>query len=134
MSKGRKAERPELSALELELMREIWALETATATEVRARLSRPLADTTIHTVLGNLQKKGYVKLVATTDRAKRYKPLVDQDAVARRSLRKLVKSLFHGSPAQAMMHLMKSEHIDEKELREIRRLLEEKSKEGGDPS
>ena len=134
MAKGKERQEPDLSGLELELMREIWSLGTATATEVKARLSRPLADTTIHTVLGNLQKKGYVGLVPTTERAKRYKPLVEREAVAGRSLGKLVKNLFHGSPAEAMMHLMKSELIDEKELKEIRSLLEEKISEGGKQS
>lgn len=127
----KQKQKPDLSGLELELMREIWSLETATAAEVKARLSRPLADTTIHTVLGNLQKKGYVGLVPTTERAKRYRPLVEREVVAGRSLGKLIQNLFHGSPAEAMMHLVKSEAVDEEELAEIRKLLDERTTKGG---
>lgn len=134
MAKGKPSQKPELSALELELMREIWSLGTATATEVKARLRRSLADTTIHTVLGNLQKKGYVALVPTTERAKRYKPLEEREVVAGRSLRKLIQNLFHGSPAEAMMHLVKSDAVDEKDLAEIRKLLDEKAAKGGGKS
>jgi hypothetical protein len=37
-----------------------------------------------------------------------------------------VGSLFGGSPRQAIAYLLKNEHLDEAELKEIRRLLDQK--------
>ncbi len=123
MKHAKSQDRPELSGLELEVMRRVWALGTATAAEVRAGLSRPLADTTVLTVLSRLEKKGYVEPVPTVERARRWRPTVARSAVARRWTRRLVDSLFDGSAGEAMLHLLKYEKLEQAELDEIRRML-----------
>ena len=115
----------EPTPLELELMQIIWERGNATAAEVGEALGprRPLAGTTIHTVLANLRKKGYLEPIPTVERALRFAPSVRREAVASRSLRRLIGNFFGGSPQRLMAHLIRGEAVDERELNEIRKLL-----------
>jgi BlaI family transcriptional regulator, penicillinase repressor len=123
-----KADLPELSRLELAIMDVVWELGDCSSAEVIAEFSkrRRLAETTIRTVLANLRKKGYLEPIPTIERGFRLRACVSRDAVAGRTLRGLVANLFGGSPRQAIAHLLKDERLDEAELKEIRRLLDEK--------
>jgi predicted transcriptional regulator len=123
-----KEERPELSRLETEIMDVIWGLGECSSAQVIAAYSRrrKLAPTTIRTVLSNLRKKQYLEPVPTIERGFRLRATVNRDAVARKSLKSLVTRLFGGSPRQAIAYLLKAEEIDESDLDDIRRLLDEK--------
>ena len=125
-----KAELPELSRLELAVMGVVWELGDCSSAEVIAAFTkrRRLAVTTIRTVLANLRKKGYLEPIPTIERGFRLRARVTRDAVAGRTLRGLVGSLFGGSPRQAIAHLLKDERLNETELKEIRRLLDEHRK------
>src|SRR5260221_7735956 len=50
---------PELGDLEREVMQLVWAGGPVTAEAVRERLSRPLKESTVRTVLRRLEDKGY---------------------------------------------------------------------------
>src|ERR1700709_1848671 len=50
---------PELGDLEREVMQLVWRNGTVTAEVVRERLSRPLKESTVRTVLRRLEDKGY---------------------------------------------------------------------------
>ena len=50
---------PELGDLEREVMQLVWANGPVTAEAVRERLSRPLKESTVRTVLRRLEDKGY---------------------------------------------------------------------------
>jgi BlaI family transcriptional regulator, penicillinase repressor len=125
---GEKAELPELSRLELAIMDVVWKLGDCSSAEVIAEFTkrRRLAETTIRTVLANLRKKGYLEPIPTIERGFRLRARVTRDAVAGRTLRGLVANLFGGSPRQAIAHLLQDERLDDAELKEIRRLLDEK--------
>jgi BlaI family transcriptional regulator, penicillinase repressor len=125
---SRKSDLPELSRLELAIMDVVWELGDCSSAEVIAEFTkrRRLAETTIRTVLANVRKKGYVEPVPTIERGFRLRARVSRDAVAGRTLRGLVSSLFGGSPRQAIAFLLKDERFDEAELKEIRRLLDAK--------
>lgn len=115
----------ELSRLEQEIMRVVWELGECSSAEVIDAYAqeRPLAKTTIRTVLTNLRKKGYVELVPTIERGYRLRAAVAQEQVARRSLRTLVTNLFNGSPRHAIAYLLRESDMDEQELDEIRRMI-----------
>ncbi len=123
-----KTDLPELSRLELAVMGVVWELGDCSSAEVIAAFTkrRRLAVTTIRTVLANLRKKGYLEPIPTIERGFRLRARVTRDAVAGRTLRGLVGSLFGGSPRQAIAYLLKNENLDETELKEIRRLLDQK--------
>jgi BlaI family transcriptional regulator, penicillinase repressor len=126
-----KRDLPELSRLEMAVMTVVWKLGDCSSAEVIAEFSkqRPLAETTIRTVLANLRKKGYLEPIPTIERGFRLRATVSRDAVAGRTLGGLVASLFGGSPREAIAHLLNDERLDEAELAEIRRLLDEKREE-----
>ena len=123
-----KVELPELSRLELAIMDVVWRLGDCSSAEVIAEFTkrRRLAETTIRTVLANLRKKGYLEPIPTIERGFRLRARVTRDAVAGRTLRGLVANLFGGSPREAIAHLLQDERLDVAELKEIRRLLDEK--------
>ena len=50
---------PELGDLERDVMQLVWAHAPVTAEAVRERLSRPLKESTVRTVLRRLEDKGY---------------------------------------------------------------------------
>lgn len=117
--------------MELEIMDVVWNLGDCSSAEVIAAHTkqRPLAATTIRTVLANLRKKGYLEPIPTIERGFRLRALVNRDSVARRTLKGLVGTLCGGSPRQAIAYLLKDEDIDEADLAEIRRMID--SKRGG---
>ncbi len=125
-NKGDEPAHSPLSRLELALMDVVWELEECSSAEMITAFQkrRPLAPTTIRTVLANLRKKGYLQQVPTLERGFRWKPAVSRSTVAKRSLRDLLKNLFQGSPQQAIVCLLKEEKLSEQEMKEIRQILE----------
>ena len=72
---------PALGDLEVQVMRRIWARgEPVTVRDVLGDLEteRPIAYTTVMTVMGNLRKKGWLRRHAE-GRAYRYEPLVSAE-------------------------------------------------------
>jgi predicted transcriptional regulator len=125
---------PQLTPLELTVMQVVWERGNATAAEVGRALhkARPLADTTIHTVLAKLREKGYIEPIPTVERAFRFAPCIRRDQVARRSLRQLLDEFFGGSPQRLMAHLVQKEKVDETEMAEIQKLFRAVKRRGGE--
>jgi BlaI family penicillinase repressor len=130
--KKRVRDLAELSRLEQEIMNVVWNLGECSSSEVIEAYTkrRELAKTTIRTVMANLLKKGYIEQVPSMERGYRYRACVSRDAVAKRSLKQLVSGLFSGSPRQAIAHLLKDEGIDDGDLDEIRKMLDERKRGG----
>lgn len=129
---GRRPKRGNgLSDMELEIMNIVWRIEHCTSAEIIKEYcrKRPLAETTIRTVLSTLRKKGYLDLVPTKERTYIYRSAVSRESVARRSLRTLIKRLFRGSPHEAIAYLIEDEDLDDAEFDAIRQMVE--SKRGG---
>ena len=127
-SKPRKTprERPALSPLELQVMDVVWGLGDCTSAQVIEAFAerRRLAPTTIRTVLTNLRRKGYVKPIPTIERGFKLRPVVPREAVARRSVRDLLQSLFADSPQRAVAYLIEDADISDAELDELSRLID----------
>lgn len=87
-------------------MAALWAAGKATVHEIRAHLlpQRPLAYTTVMTVMDRLARKGVVER-EKRGRAHLYRPAVTQEVVSERALRQLVENFFHGSYAALLRHL-----------------------------
>jgi predicted transcriptional regulator len=131
-SEKRKETRPSLSDLELEVMDVVWELGECTSAQVIEAFARkrPLAPTTIRTVLANLRRKGYLKPVPTVERGFRLRALVSRDSVARWTLRQLLSPLFQGSPRQAIACLLEDSEVTDQEIREIQQMLRKRKREG----
>lgn len=124
----------DLTPLELAVMHTIWALGECGSREVidayNGAADRPLAVTTIRTVIANLRRKGYVAPVPTIERGMRFRPVVEREPVARRSFRQLIARFFGGSPSQAVAYLIQHENLDEAEIEQIQRMIQNVKKGG----
>ncbi len=116
---------------ELDVMSILWDLGSATVAEVQERISDPLAYTTVLSVLRTLKEKGFVRHEAE-GRAHRYYALVDWTAAGRQELRRLVKKVFKGSPELLLVQLVSDRGIDDRELRRLRQLVDERLGEGSE--
>jgi BlaI family penicillinase repressor len=118
-----------LSDLQLALMRVFWSRPSASAAEVVAELRarRPMAHTTVATLLSRLEKRGL--LVATRDgRQVTYRAAVSQRDVRRSMVSALLSGLFDGEARGLVSHLVDQRHMRAEELAEIRAALARKGK------
>lgn len=114
-----------LTELETDIMQVLWERRSASAAEVRSRLQkvRPMAPTTVITLLDRMCEKGVVARVKDSTRPKRYRPVLESSTVANRLLSTLQNRFFGGSTASLFAHLLASGDVDERELNEMRRML-----------
>lgn len=131
-SKSNPEQLPALSRLEQDIMRTVWNLGECSSAEVIKAYSlvRPLAATTIRTVLTNLRKKGYLEQVPSMEPGYRFRPVVARQQIARRSLRGLLSHFFDDSPHLAISFLLKNEKMSDEELEELKKMIEERQKKG----
>jgi len=118
-----------LGERELDVMTALWTAGSGTVTEVRDALDAPLAYTTVLTILRNLEAKGYVRH-EEEGRAHRYFPKVRQQVAQRNALRRLVDTLFTGSPEALLAHLVDEHDLTAEDLRRIARRIGKPEKEG----
>ncbi|HEY0779560.1 MAG TPA: BlaI/MecI/CopY family transcriptional regulator [Gemmatirosa sp.] len=119
---------------ELDVMTVLWAAGPSTVADVRESLAaagHDLAYTTVLTVLRTLEAKGHVAH-EEEGRAHRYRPLVEREAAGRSALRRLLGTVFGGSPELLLTHLVGERGVSEDELRRMRALLDERL--GGAPA
>ena len=119
-----KGKNPVLTGQELEIMKIVWQLGTATVREVYEELlkSRKIAYTTVMTMMGILEQKG--RLTKTPrDRAYVYSPTQSQVQVVGSMVHEFVKRVFDGSAKPLLVHLAQNKKISQKELDEISELL-----------
>ena len=122
----------QLGDRELEVMTWLWANGSGTVGEVKEGLGDPLAYTTVLTILRNLEAKGVLRR-QDEGRAHRYFPRVQQKAARRRALRRMIDTLFLGSPEALLSHLVDEHDLSPADLRRIaKRLADQSKKSGGD--
>ncbi len=119
-----------LTELELELMNVVWRKGRANVQEIRDALAdeRPLAYTSIATMMGILEKKGYVTH-ETEGRTYVYSPLVERTRAQRSLVNNLLQRVFHGSPALLMLNIIATEDITPSELDHVRRAIDRRKRE-----
>ena len=111
-----------LGERELDVMTVLWQRSSGTVAEVQEALSATLAYTTVLTMLRNLEAKGFVRR-EEEGRAHRYFPKVKQRAEQRRALRRLIDTLFLGSPEALLSQLVDDHALSPAELRRIAKRL-----------
>jgi BlaI family transcriptional regulator, penicillinase repressor len=96
----------DLPPLELECMKALWALGKATVEDIRARLmpTRPLAYTTVMTVMDRLARKGIAQR-RKQGRAHLYSSAVAEESVREHAVNRLVENFFAGSREHLRTHL-----------------------------
>jgi predicted transcriptional regulator len=115
-----------LTGQELEIMKVIWPRGQATIREVydELRERRPIAYTTVQTMMNILEAKGHLKK-QPGDRANVYAPVRAQQTVVRSMVREFVNRVFDGSARPLLVHLLKEKGLTDRERRELQKLLDE---------
>src|ERR1700727_2256573 len=124
-----RSPKPTLTQQELEIMKVIWKLETATVRQVYEALleKRKIAYTTVMTMMNILEQKGYLKK-RQDDRAYVYRPSQPQKQVIRSMVREFVNRVFNASAEPLLVRLVEDQHLDAKDLEEIRKTIRKDSK------
>jgi BlaI family transcriptional regulator, penicillinase repressor len=117
---------PNLTDAELRLMEVVWEKGAATVSDVVEGLPQdvPLAYSTVLTTLRILENKGYLRH-SKDGRAFVYKPILGRDQARQSAVTHLLRRFFEGSPELLMLNLIEGKKIDAKELRRLRKRIEE---------
>jgi BlaI family transcriptional regulator, penicillinase repressor len=113
-----------LTEAELRVMRVLWSRKQATVGEVLEHLEgdRMPAYNTILTILGILERKGYVTHTRE-GRAFTYLPLVEQREARQSALSQILHRFFDDSRELLVLDLLGHEQTNSEELRRVRELL-----------
>jgi BlaI family transcriptional regulator, penicillinase repressor len=117
---------PTLTPQELAIMKVVWRLDKATVRDVYEALrdTRPVAYTTVMTMMKILEDKGYLKKTLV-DRAHVYRPAQRRQQVVGAMLRDFLDRVFDGAPDALLLHLAKDSKLTDKQRRIVKRLIEE---------
>lgn len=114
-----------LGETEMEVLHHVWDLGEATVADVRERIleERDVAYTTIMTVMKKLADKGYLQY-HKDGRTYVYAPAQEPDKVQHSLLRRLMESVFEGSPMALVQTLVRHEDLSDEERDEIRKMID----------
>jgi len=117
---------PALTDAEARVMSVLWRKESATVADVVAALKkkRPVAYTTVQTILRILEDKGYVSHEKVA-RAFIFRPRIDERQARRRALKHVASRLFNDSLGQLVLNVLEDGQIDAEELSRLKKLIEE---------
>jgi predicted transcriptional regulator len=115
-----------LTGQELEIMKIVWRLQSATVRDVYEALreQRKIAYTTVMTMMNILEEKKYLKKQAK-ERAYVYQATRPRSDVIKAMVREFVDRVFNGSAEPLLVHLIKERRLSKKELEKIARTIEE---------
>ena len=117
----------ELTERELELMHVFWDRGESTIAEIREQLEelgRPLAYTTVATLVRILHEKGLLEQT-NNERPFRFLPQRTFEEVSGNLLGDLVQRVFGGSRGQLLLRLMDQEKLTAKERAVLQAILKE---------
>lgn len=117
--------RPSLARSELEVIRIVWRLKSATVRAVLDELpaDRELDFKTVQTYLRRLEQKGYLSSVKD-GRSRVYRQRAQPRVVVRELVRDFVERLFDGDPLPLLQNLVEEHGVTEDDLLELRELTE----------
>jgi predicted transcriptional regulator len=119
-----------LSGLQLAIMQVLWKAGEATVGDVQEALasSRPLAQSTIATVLSRLARRGDVAF-RTEGRQYVYRPLLTAERARGSALAQVADGVFAGDLPGLVSALLSSRDVDAGDLDRVRALIEAKERE-----
>ena len=117
----------DLGRAELEVLRALWVEGPTTVRDVMEHLhqrGRKVAYTTVQTMLGRLEQKGFARSdksgVAYVYRAK-----VSRERFSQSRLKTLLDQLYDGAAGPLALQLLRNERLTPKEIDELRKLIDE---------
>ena len=120
----------QLAELQLAIMQVLWDRGEATMGEVREDLlsTRPLAYTTVGTMLAKMEANGQV-VHRSDGRINIYRPLFSRDEVSRSMLTDLTERLFQGDVTHLLCTLLDGCDVSSEELQRLKKLITAKQRE-----
>ncbi len=109
-------------------MKIVWERKIATVRDVyeTLRQRRPLAYTTVMTIMKILERKQFLRKWQE-DRAYVYEAIRPKEQIIKGMVRDFVDRVFDGAAQPLLMQLARDRHISAKDLDAIARMLREKS-------
>ena len=128
---GRAGQSPRLTAPQLAVLRVLWERSEATVTDVHQALhaDRPLAATTIATLLSRLERRGIVAY-RTDGRQYVYRAILSERDARQHALVEVTEGLFDGDVATLVSQLLSSHELRSGDLAKVKALIEAKEQEG----
>ena len=115
-----------LTKAEEQVMQLLWQRGPSFVKELVAIMPKPKpAITTVSTLVRILEEKGFVRHEAF-GRSHRYHAVVSKEAYSARSLKRMMRDYFAGSPKQLPSFFLEREKLDAKELDDILQLINAK--------
>ena len=128
------AEKPKggLTGSQLEIMEVLWSRSPAEATAAEMwqalQASRPVARTTVLTLLQRLEKRGWLKREGE-GRGAIYRPAARPEETSTRLATDFLDAYFGGSASRLVMSLLGGRQVSTDEVRQMREMLETYEKE-----
>ena len=121
---------PRLTPPQLEILKVLWERSEATVVEIHRALNaeRPLAATTIATLLSRLEKRGLVTY-RTEGRQYVYRAILQERDAQQRALVEVTQGLFAGDVPSMVSQLLSSHEIRPGDLTRVRELIDAKERE-----
>lgn len=117
-----------LTEQELEIMKIVWDLGSATVRQVYERLleQREIAYTTVLTMMQVLERKGRLRK-SPEEKAHVYKPAEEKQKVIGGMVQEFLNRVFNGSAEPLLLHLLEGERLSADEIDRLRKSLKKKS-------
>ncbi|MDN3585476.1 BlaI/MecI/CopY family transcriptional regulator [Pedobacter aquatilis] len=119
----------ELTKTEERIMQVLWKLQKGFVKDIIDELDdepKPPYNT-ISSIVRLLEKKGYVNYKAY-GKTYEYFPAISKDEYAKTSFSKIFSGYFDNSPASLLSFMVKEERLSEKDIEEIKKIINENSK------
>lgn len=118
---------PNISDAEWQVMKVLWDRSPLTAAEIINSLRNGFtwSPKTIHTLISRLVKKEALG-VSKGSPFNRYFPLVTQEECRRVETKSFIQKVYDGSLQLLIANFIKDEKLSQKEIDELKRILEEK--------
>jgi BlaI family transcriptional regulator, penicillinase repressor len=115
-----------LTPQELAIMKVVWRRDEATVRDVYEALreTRPIAYTTVMTMMRILQEKGYLTKVAE-EKAHVYRPARPRQEVLGGMVREFLDRVFDGASDALLVHLARDNKLSAKQKRLVKQMLED---------
>jgi predicted transcriptional regulator len=120
-------EKHHLASLQLAIMQVLWDRGEATVAQVREALwkGRPLAHTTVGTMLAKMERNGQVRH-RVDGKVNVYRPALQKEKVRRSMVADLASRLFAGDLTEMVSHLLDSRTVTPEELARLKKLIRER--------
>src|SRR5262245_32443024 len=117
---------PTLTPQELAIMKIVWRTTKTTVRDVyeTLRATRPVAYTTVMTMMKILEEKGYLNKTLV-DGVLVYQSARPRQQVLGAMVRDFLDRVFDGAPDTLLVHLARDNKLTEKQRRIVKQLIEE---------